>query len=337
MTPRMGKRQSSPGAVAANLYQGTRSEYLAHYVFSIFGTATLVPHQEDYGLDLFCTLTRQSGGRAEPYAYYSVQVKSTIDDWIFDGKGSVKWILEYPAPLLFCHVDKKSAQVTVYQLTTRFQAALSPDLPERLKLVPGKVGKTDGTHKPPLSWVHDAHDGTLQMGPPILQFTIADLLDDQKYETIRTVLDYWILNDLRNILRQQMAMRSAAGPTSYETNVNPSESGFGNFLELATSLDIPDRAKWTAAEHLTWLGNMMLLKGDQVGALVAALMVRHLVGEVDGIRDLGFYPVFFYIQVSAIAQQGFSRLCRQQQGRSTRRYPCQAESADKITDSKPDT
>ncbi len=67
----------SPGAVAANLYQGSRSEYLAQYVFSMCGTATLVPHQEDIGLDLFCTLTRTSEGRAEPYAYYSVQVKST--------------------------------------------------------------------------------------------------------------------------------------------------------------------------------------------------------------------------------------------------------------------
>jgi hypothetical protein len=34
----------------------------------MFGTATLVPHQEDYGLDLFCTLTRTDDGRAEPVA-----------------------------------------------------------------------------------------------------------------------------------------------------------------------------------------------------------------------------------------------------------------------------
>jgi hypothetical protein len=250
----------------------------------------------------FCTLTRQSSGRAEPYAYYSVQVKSTIGDWIFDGQGSVKWILGYPAPLLFCHVDKKSVQVTVYQLTARFQAALSPDLPERLKLVPGKAGKTDGTHKPPLSWTRD---GIFQMGPPILQFTIADLLDDQKYETIRTVLDYWILNDLRNILRQQMGMRSASGPSSYETNVIPSESGFGNFSQAEVSLEVPDRAKWTAAEHLHWLGHVMLLKGDQVGVLLAALMVRHLVGEDLENRALGFFPAFFYFRVSAIAQQAF--------------------------------
>ena len=65
----------SPGAVAANLYQGSRSEYLAQYVFSMFGTAALVPHEADYGLDIFCTRTRTDHGRAEPYGYYAVQVK----------------------------------------------------------------------------------------------------------------------------------------------------------------------------------------------------------------------------------------------------------------------
>jgi len=51
-----------PGAVAANLYQGIRSEYLAQYVFSLFGTVTRVPNEEDHGVDLFCTLTRLAAG-----------------------------------------------------------------------------------------------------------------------------------------------------------------------------------------------------------------------------------------------------------------------------------
>src|SRR5579859_4054878 len=44
------------GALAANFYQGSRSEYLAQFIFSTFGTSLLVPRQEDYGLDLFCAL-----------------------------------------------------------------------------------------------------------------------------------------------------------------------------------------------------------------------------------------------------------------------------------------
>ncbi len=42
----------SPSSYAPNLHEGSRSEYLAQYVFSMFGTSVPVLHQEDYGLDL---------------------------------------------------------------------------------------------------------------------------------------------------------------------------------------------------------------------------------------------------------------------------------------------
>ena len=55
-----------PGAIAANLHEGSRSEYLAQYIFASFGTAVSVPHQEDSGIDLYCTLTERIGSRAWP-------------------------------------------------------------------------------------------------------------------------------------------------------------------------------------------------------------------------------------------------------------------------------
>ena len=44
------QRETSVGSIAANLHEGSRSEYLAQYVFSSFGTAVPIPHQEDTGL-----------------------------------------------------------------------------------------------------------------------------------------------------------------------------------------------------------------------------------------------------------------------------------------------
>jgi hypothetical protein len=295
-------RVQGPGAVAANLYQGIRSEYLAQYVFSMFGTVTRVPNEEDHGVDLTCTLTRRAGGRAEPYAYYSVQVKSAPDDWIFGGPGSVRWILEYPAPLLFCAVEKKAARFTVYQLTARFQAALMAELPEKLTMVPGEAGSTDATHRPRIGW--DA-DGRLHLGPPILQFTVDEILDDQKYELFGSILDYWVLNDLRNILRQQMGMRSASGPAFYATNEIPPPSGFGTFSMNVVPSEIRERAGRTAAEHLDWLGDVMLQSGDMTGALLAALMVRYLLPGEDRERRLGFSPSGLYVQVGHIARKAF--------------------------------
>jgi hypothetical protein len=295
----------SPGAVAANLYQGSRSEYLAQYVFSMFGTAALVPHEADYGLDLFCTRTRTDHGRAEPYAYYAVQVKSTPDPWVFVGASSVRWILKYPAPLLFCVVEKnvaeKVARFSVYQLIARFRAAVMPDRPERLTLVPGDPGATGQTHRPAIGW--DA-DGKIQMGPPILQFTLDQLYEDDMSRLIGEVLDYWIGNDLRNILRQQIGMRAASGPPDYATNEAPPPSGFGTFSMTVVPAEVQQRAGKTAAEHLAWLGDVMLAGGDPTGALLAALLVRHLVSEEDP-RMLGFSPLSLYGDVGSIAQQAF--------------------------------
>src|SRR5215469_679933 len=97
------------GAVAVNFHEGSRSEYLAQYVFASFGTAIPIPHQEDSGIDLYCTLTERIGRRAWPRAYFAVQVKSAMDDWIFDGEESIRWLVEHPLPLFLCIVDKSQA------------------------------------------------------------------------------------------------------------------------------------------------------------------------------------------------------------------------------------
>jgi len=231
-----------------------------------------------------------------------VQVKSAPGDWVFGGPGSVRWILEYPAPLLFCAAEKKAARLTMYQLTARFQAALMPERPDSLTLVPAEAVQTDPVHRPRVGW--DAA-GRLHLGPPILQFTVDELLDDQKFGLFSSILEYWILNDLRNILRQQMGMRSASGPAYYATNEVPPPSGFGTFSMAVVLPEIRERASRTAAEHLDWLGDVMRQSGDATGALLAALMVRHLVPGEDPGRQLGFSPSSLYGQLGDIARKAF--------------------------------
>ena len=284
---------SSPGAVPANLYQGARSEYLAQYAFSMFGPATLVPHQEDHGLDLLCTLARRNNGRAEPYAYYSVQVKSNPGPWEFAEVSSVQWILAYPAPILYCIANKKAAEFTVYKMTARLHAGLMAEPPEKLVLVPGDPGKTEPTNRPR---VGVDTDGAAELGPPILQFTITDLLDDDKYQTIRQILDYWIAMELRNIVRQQIGMRVVSGPPDYETNVLPSSSGFAMFSTTTIRAEAREAARNVTAEHLDWIGQVMLAEDDLTGALLATLLIRHLVPYDDPDRNLGFSPVSLYMQ-----------------------------------------
>ena len=53
-----------PAAIADNFHEDSRSEYLVQYVCSSLGTAAAISHQEDYGLDLHCTLTESLCQRA---------------------------------------------------------------------------------------------------------------------------------------------------------------------------------------------------------------------------------------------------------------------------------
>jgi hypothetical protein len=123
------------GSIALNLHEGSRSEYLAQYVFSSFGTAIPVPHQEDSGLDIYCTLVTPQGKRAWPRAYYSVQVKSTMTPWVFDSPESVRWLIEHPLPIFLCIVRKTEARILVYHTTPRFAVWALPTHPSRLKLI----------------------------------------------------------------------------------------------------------------------------------------------------------------------------------------------------------
>ena len=157
----------------------------------------------------------------------------------------------------------------------------------------------------------------MQLGPPILQFTLNQLLDNNTYQLIGRVIDYWIVNDLRNILRQQMGMRVASGPPGYVTNEVPPPTGFGTFSMTAVPSKVQERAGKTAAEHLDWLGQAMLASGDPTGVLLAALMVRHLVPDGDP-RLLGFSPTALYGELGGIAHQPCRELtpCRLHPGAS---------------------
>lgn len=53
-----------PGTISQNFHIGSRSEILADYLFSSWGTVTPVRRQDDHGIDLYCTLTQTIGHSA---------------------------------------------------------------------------------------------------------------------------------------------------------------------------------------------------------------------------------------------------------------------------------
>jgi hypothetical protein len=267
MSPSHVHPEPQTGSYAPNAREGARSEYLAQYVFSRFGTSLPVLRQEDHGLDLHCTLSERKGRRAWPVAYYSVQVKSTNRPLVFSSRESVEWLVGYPSALLICVVDKKKAHIQVFQTTARFGAAINLELPERLKLL---LNALAGEGRP-LDW-DDA--GNCKLGPPILEFKTDDLLNDDRVRKYREVLTYWVQCDSANVRRYQMGMRSVKLPGNYRTNEVPSGPNARYFLNYP-SIDAQPKAEETSLELDEWLGPLKLKSGDSLGALLVALRLRH--------------------------------------------------------------
>jgi len=252
------------GAIAANLHEGSRSEYLAQYVFASFGTAVSVPHQEDSGIDLYCTLTERVGSRAWPRAYFSVQVKSTMDSWVLDSQESVRWLVEHPLPFLLCIVDKPTARLRVFHTSPRFYVWSLPPLPNRLELVPtsdqeGRCTQWEG-------------GTTFSLSAPILDASVQDLLDDGFHRRAWEVLRFWIGFDLENLARIKAGIHSFRMPDQYTTNTTKFSGWVTQGIRKAPDLTL---AMEHVKEGLAYLSSQLYRSGDLAGAVRSAMLLRH--------------------------------------------------------------
>ena len=261
-----------PGSIAINLHEGSRSEYLAQFVFSSFGTAIPVPHQEDTGIDLYCTLLEQQGKRAWPHAYYSVQVKSTTDPWVFNSPESVRWIIEHPLPVFLCIVQKSEARILVYHTSPRFAAWILPTHKKHLKLIPGietKAKTVEGGWK---------EGESFNLTAPILNFTIQDLLKlDSTISAIQVtkVLKYWIDYDVENLFRIKSGIHHFHVPYQYGTN---STDGSGGLIDMGGPFSDESllRAQDRLKELLGLITTHYYSKGELERAMIYAMALREL-------------------------------------------------------------
>jgi hypothetical protein len=263
------QRKTSVGSIAPNLHEGSRSEYLAQYVFSSFGTAVPVPHQEDTGLDIYCTLLEREGRRAWPRAYYAVQVKSNMEPWVFDSEESVRWIIEHPLPIFLCVVLKAEARILVYQTTPRFAGWILPLHKSHLELIPGIEKRARPIET---TWEEGS---SFELKAPILNFTIQEALDDSFRARLAIVLKFWINNDLENIFRIKCGNPHFQVPYEYETNT---AGGIGGTSEYGGpfSEESAQRAEAVLKELLSHITTHHYKNKKLVSAAVYATALRRL-------------------------------------------------------------
>lgn len=255
------------GSVARNPHTGSRSEILADYLFSGWGTVTPVRRQDDYGVDLQCTLTEAIGQRAVVTDYYSVQVKSGEGPWVFESADDIRWLFEYPTPLFLACVDKAGGTLAVYHTMSRFLAGMWPP-PTRLELIP--TGLDDGEC---VQW----KDGKeFSLSAPILRVSLRDFVEERKLEGLRGVLNYWVNLDTFNCDLRRIGLLRFRMPHRYRVNEVPT---LGGFVEQGMSRPTDSqlaRAVRMLVEAVDCAGDQLRVRGDRISALYAAMLLRHL-------------------------------------------------------------
>ncbi len=273
------KSPSLVGCTSANFHEAARSEYLAHYVFSSFGTSVPVPRQEDTGLDLVCSLCERKGQRIWPIASYSVQVKSTNEPWVFADPQSIKWLVEYPLPIFFCVVDKKTTTINIFHTSPRFHAWVEGAKAEYIELIPGSG--TDGFGHPWGEKLANEEtpvipaDGKYSLSAPIASFTIVDILDSKFHSQVKQVLHDWVQSDRRNILRIQAGTRQFQTFTQYQTN-NPSYTRYSTYSRNGLKDQERDKLLLNLVEQAKQLSQYFSTKKDWQGFLHVEMLLRHL-------------------------------------------------------------
>ena len=253
------------GAIAHGFHEGSRSEILADYLFSTWGTVTPVRRQDDYGIDLFCTLVNRVGHRDFVSDHYSVQVKSNTDPWVFEDADSVEWLVSHPTPLYLACVDKGGGRLSIYRTAARFLAAMWPH--SRLVLTPSE---SDEGHCP--QWLDPAN---FDMSAPILRVTFADMADAGRLAHLRTVFEHWVAVDRNQCNMRRMGLLRVREPYSYRVNEIP-ESGT---VEQGMSVPTDEQLKLvmeTFVEVVDCVGHQALRRGDRTFGLYTALLLHHI-------------------------------------------------------------
>lgn len=255
------------GAISTMSHTGFRSELLAQYLFSSWGTVVATPIPQDYGIDLTCNLTDQIGNRAWARSTFTVQVKSNMDPWNFNSVDSVRWLIQHPLPLFFCVVNKAEVRMRVYHTAPRFYIWSLGKLPERLRLKPST--EEEGKF---IEWKGGIE---YSLGAPILDVCLTQLLDDGFMKKARTVLEFWMEIENRNLSLVRAGLMRFRMPHEYKPN-DATISAWGEQGLKKPNDEQIKNGVIHLAEALDCLGSQFFYRSDFQAAVKAALLYRHL-------------------------------------------------------------
>jgi hypothetical protein len=210
-------KKSSGGVIANNPRQGVRAEYIAQYFFSEFCTAERVLRENDFGIDLYCSLMDISGAMGFTSTLFGVQIKSGDAAFKYYGDYVSQWLKMINVPLLMCRVNRSTLSIEIFSTWTINCLLSGEGSFNEISFVESyPSAKGDESLKMP-EVIGDI--ATVWMGPPIIKCTLVELINNSvSKEKIKQILEEWISFESQNYARRHLDIAVYFGYTKWTTN-----------------------------------------------------------------------------------------------------------------------
>lgn len=277
------------GSLARNFHHASRTEYLAQYVFSGLGSASAIPHQEDSGIDLYCTL-----GTPDPEEHrrlscrhpFFVRVKSNTNSIEFTDHTAVGWLTSLPQPYFICIVDQENLRIRLYHsLSVFLVTVVCRQLPERLTFMISQIGETK-TNNNWLTQFYDSDANILYTSTPVLDFTMTDMVGSQEwYEKTVRIMEGWLKLLDFNIAMRTVGLPIARFPDKYQTNepleivdhINDPVKEGGDYREIYNPGYATDKQEFRSLLKKVYASQLFFREeADEIGEKVAWLLAQEL-------------------------------------------------------------
>lgn len=210
-------KKSSGGSIANNFRQGSRAEVIAQYFFSEFCIAERALKENDFGIDLYCSLMNVKGSMGFTSTLFGVQIKSGDAPFKYSGEYVSQWLKTVNLPLLMCRVNQSTLSIDVYSTWSINSLLSGVNSFNEINFIESYSSEAEAdTLKMP-----EINDdiATIWMGPPIIKCTLNDLISGEiPKDKISELLKEWVSFDFLNYSNRHVGIMAFYGYIKWNTN-----------------------------------------------------------------------------------------------------------------------
>jgi len=211
------KSKSSGGVVAVNFGQGSRAEIICQYFFSEFCVAERALKENDYGIDMYCTLMKKSGSIGLTSTLFGVQIKSGETPFLYKGDHLSNWLKQLNIPLLMCRVNQKDLSIKIYSTWT-LNSLISSQGDFNEVSFEEQYGGSDYHKDLKMPFIQDSK-ATIYMGPPIITCTLKDIIENSELKnSLSKIIEEWVSFEQQNYSKRLTGLTVYFGYTKWESN-----------------------------------------------------------------------------------------------------------------------